>query len=141
MAGAKETKQEPDPNAGTENGSAEGGEKGEGSEGGSGGGDSGRSLREYVEEVVRSVMDTGSSGDSGSAADTGKKPERSSAAGTEYSIAALVREEQAKLMRQQEKDAGDKKRDEEIAALKKVTERPPARTGPAAKIQRFLWGE
>jgi hypothetical protein len=126
---AKETTQEEGSNDESENAAETGGRDT----------DSGGSLRDYIAEVVREIV---GSGDGGSAAgDNSERSPRRTQAAQESSIAALVREEQAKLMKEQEREAEHRKLSEEVAALKKVTERPPARAGIGGKIQRFMWGE
>lgn len=102
--------------------------------------DTGGNLRSYIEDIVKQVVGS-DSGNAASAPAGQRRSERSNAANSEASIADLVRQEQAKLMKQQNEEAAQKKLSDEVAALKKAVEKPPARTDFFGKVQRFLWGE
>jgi len=82
-------------------------------------------IRQIVQDVVGPLLDVGGRSGRGTAADD------------EDRLARLVRDAQAKLKAEEEKEGRFTKVEE---TLKAITEKPPARDGILGKVQRFMWG-
>jgi hypothetical protein len=116
-------------------------EGGEAAEDGGGDSSDGESLESHirgvVEEVVGGLLGRGDKRPDGPPAGG---PPAGGARADEQSIMALVKEAQGKLKAEEDRDARLKGVADEVESLKKVVERPPARSGLAGRVQAFLWG-
>jgi hypothetical protein len=99
------------------------------------GGDSstGGDLEEHIRRVVESVVD-GLFGDR-------DKDVKTSPAQDEHAIRKMVKDAQADLKKEEEKDARFEGVAETVESLKKAVERAPARDGIGGKLQRLMWGD
>lgn len=86
-------------------------------------------LEQHVRELVKSAVES-------LVGDGGKV--RHTATDDEERLARLVKDAQAKIRAEEERENRFKSVEE---TLKKVTEKPPSRDGLGGKIQKWLWGE